>query len=105
MAASVVATALVAVLMNERFPAAFATIAAVINVGVRPFRECLLENEECEFRISLFNNAANLEAEQIVQQINRAEMFEPVKIMRSQRLEGERAVLKKLRMKCKEAHS
>jgi hypothetical protein len=34
-----VATALVAVFMNERFPAAFVTIAAVINVGVRPFRE------------------------------------------------------------------
>ena len=62
-----VATPLIAMLMDKSFPSAFTTRAAVKNIRVWPLRECFLKNTKCELRITLFDNAANLKAEEVVQ--------------------------------------
>ena len=50
-------------------------------------------------------DAADLQAENIVQQIDRAKMLEPIELMSCEPLECERAMLEQLGMKCEGGHA
>ncbi len=70
-----------------------------------PCGKSLFQNAENDLRIRLFRDPAHLQPENVVKQIDRTEMHEPMKIVGGKSLQRERAMLKKLRVKCKKVHS
>lgn len=84
----------IAVFVNERFPTPVSPAFPVVQVRMLPSRKSLFQNAENNLCIRLLLDPAHLKPENVVQQINRVEMLEPMKIMCRQGLEGESAMIK-----------